>query len=366
MSLARTSGGRPIAIFQRGITAALRDSAVVADFIPALQLNAAFYDEAVSPLLDGVSHAAARLGFGSELLGFDTERSTDHGWGPQLQVFVAADAVDDARATVAAGLPETFRGWPVRYGWDAVPVKHHVHITTLERWLTRKLGFNPIAGVDTVDWLVAPQQKLLEVTRGALYHDDTGDLTAVRAALAWYPDDIWVWLIACQWQRISQEEAFVGRSAEVGDELGSAVVAARLARDLMRMWFLFHRQYAPYSKWLGSAFAQLPDSAPLADALRVAIAARQYPSREAALVAAYEIAATKHNALGITAPVDPNVRLFYGRPFRVLMADRFVEACASSLTHLPPIGAIDQFLDSTDLLSYTDRTGPLRGLFMHE
>jgi hypothetical protein len=335
-------------------------------FEPALELNRGFYGEAVAALLDGVPHAAARLGFGSELLGFDTERSTDHGWGPQLQVFVDAETVDDVRTAVDAGLPDEFRGWPVRYGWDAVAVKHHVHVSTLERWLTRWIGFDPRAGVDTIDWLLTPQQKLLEVTRGAVFHDDSGELTAVRNALAYYPDDVWLWLIACQWRRISQEEAFVGRTAEVGDELGSAVVAARLARDLMRLWFLFHREYAPYSKWLGSAFAQLPDNAPLGSALRDAIAARDYPSREAALVTAYEIVAAKHNALGVTAPVDPSVRLFYGRPFRVLMADRFVDACTSSLTHLPPIGSVDQFADSTDVLSYTERARRLEPLFVHE
>jgi hypothetical protein len=338
----------------------------VPNFEPALELNRGFYDEAVAPLLEALPHAAARLGFGSELLGFDTERSTDHGWGPQLQVFVDASLVAQSAALIDAGLPETFRGWPVRYGWDAVAVKHHVQVSTLETWLTAKLGFNPAAGIDTTDWLITPQQKLLEVTRGAVYRDDTGELTAVRAALAWYPHDIWQWLIACQWRRVAQEEAFVGRTAEVGDELGSAVVAARLARDLMRLWFLFTRQYAPYSKWLGSAFAQLPDSAPLGAALRDAIAARDYPSREDALVTAYEIVAAKHNALGITAPVDPSVRTFYGRPFRVLMADRFVDACTSSLTHLPPVGAIDQFADSTDVLSYTEHARRLQPLFVHD
>jgi len=43
-------------------------------------------------------------------------------------------------------------------------------------------------------------------------------------------------VLACQWRRISQEEPFVGRCDEVVDELGSAVVAARLVRDLMRLW----------------------------------------------------------------------------------------------------------------------------------
>jgi hypothetical protein len=208
---------------------------------PALELNRAFYDEAVASLLDGIPHAAARAGWGSEILGFDTARSTDHGWGPQLQVFVVAEHVDAAQAAVDSGLPDTFHGWPVEYGWDAVPVRHHVYVSTLGTWLVGRLGFDALQGIDAVDWLTTSQQSLLGVTRGAVYHDDTGELTKVRALLAWYPDDVWLWLLACQWRRIAQEEAFVGRTAEVGDELGSQVVAARVARDLMRLWFLLAR-----------------------------------------------------------------------------------------------------------------------------
>jgi hypothetical protein len=57
-------------------------------------------------------------------------------------------------------------------------------------------------------------------------------------SLRWYPDDVWRWLLAGQWARIGQEEAFVGRTAEAGYELGSRVVAARIVRDLVRLCVL--------------------------------------------------------------------------------------------------------------------------------
>src|SRR6516162_2984162 len=63
-------------------------------FRPGLRLAGEFYAEAVRPLLDqefpGLEYAAGLLGPGSEVLGFDTERSTDHDWGPRLQVFLGA------------------------------------------------------------------------------------------------------------------------------------------------------------------------------------------------------------------------------------------------------------------------------------
>jgi uncharacterized protein DUF4037 len=328
----------------------------MSSFVSGLELSGAFYFEAVAPLVGDVPHAAGLLGWGSDVLGFDTSRSTDHGWGPRLQVFVAAEKVGGLRDVIEAGLPDEFRGRPTRFGWDEVPVSHHVEIASLDEWLRDRLGFNPSEGVPLREWLSTPQEILLELTAGAVFHDGVGELAAVRDALAWYPDQVWLWLLACQWRRIDQEEPFVGRTAEVGDDLGSRVVAARLVRDLMRLSFLLERHYAPYSKWLGSAFAKLHAHAEIGTALGEVLAAEDYDHREAALVTAVEALATRHNALGLTSPVDTTVRLFHGRPFRVLGSGRFVDACLARVTDpwlksLPPIGAIDQFADSTDVLS---------------
>jgi hypothetical protein len=55
----------------------------------------------------------------------------------------------------------------------------------------------------------------------------------------------------------SQEEPFVARTGDVGDELGSQVIAGRLVRALMQLCFLMERRYAPYSKWFGTGFSRL-------------------------------------------------------------------------------------------------------------
>jgi hypothetical protein len=270
-------------------------------------------------------------------------------------VFVDEADVDAVREAVERGLPDEFRGRSIRFGWDAVPVTHHVEVAALGAWLSLRIGFDARAGISTPQWLCAPQQRLFEVTSGAVFHDDGGELAAVRATLAWYPDDVWLWLLACQWRRLDQEEPFVGRAAEVGDELGSRVVAARLVRDVMRLAFLLERRYAPYSKWLGSAFARLDAAATLQPVLLDVLAARDYDTREEALVAAVEELARRHNALEVTAPVDATARLFHSRPFRVLGSSRFVDACLERvhepwLRSLPLIGGVDQISDSSDVL----------------
>jgi hypothetical protein len=325
-------------------------------FVPGLELARAFYGEAVAPLLPDTEHAAALLGSGSDVLGFDTERSTDHGWGPRLQVFVERESVATVQEAIEAGLPDAFRGWPTRYGWDEVPVSHHVEVAQLGDWLQGRLGFDPRDGISARRWLCVPQQSLLELTAGAVLHDPCGELAAAREELACYPHDVRLWLLACQWRRIDQEEPFVGRAAEVEDELGSRVIAARLVRDVMRLAFLFERRYAPYSKWLGTAFSQLEAAAALRPALLDVLSAQSYEAREDALVRAVQELAARHNATGLTRPVEASVRLFHNRPFRVLGSSRFVDACLERvadpwLKSLPLVGSLDQFVDSVDVLS---------------
>ena len=166
---------------------------------------------------------------------------------------------------------------------------------------------------------------------------------------------MWRYVLSCQWSRIAEEEAFGGRCAEAGDELGSAVVTARLARDLMRLWLLMHRRYPPYSKWLGSAFARAPDSAGLGRHLAAALAADGWGARERELGLAYRIAAEAHNRLGLTEPLDPGTRPYFGRPYQVLGTGRFAAALSGAIAdplvrRLGPAGTADQVIDSTPAL----------------
>ncbi len=325
-------------------------------FLPAKDLSGAFYSEAVSPLLRGQPHAAALLGWGSDVLGYDTERSTDHGWGPRLLVFLLDEhGIDELTNLLDDRLPQEFRGWPVRFGWDGVPVRHWVTVTTTRLWSLEHLGVDATAGLTMLDWLLTPQQRLLGVVGGAVYADDDNLLGGLRSALAWYPDELWRWIVACQWRRLAQEEAFVARTAEVGDETGSAVTAARQARDVMRLALLLQRRYAPYHKWLGTAFARLPHADNLPEQLSRVMHAGNAAEREAALAGSYTAVAERHNRAGLATYVDPTTRPYHSRPARVLMADRFVGACLSSISDpllrsLPLIGTTDQHTDSNDVL----------------
>jgi hypothetical protein len=338
-------------------------------FTPATELCAAFYEQAVRPLLAGRPHSAALLGWGSDVLGYDTERSTDHGWGPRLLVILGPDAdVERVSRHLDTDLPEEFRGWPVRYGWDLVPATHHVTVMTLPTWSVEHLGVDATSGMSTLDWLLTPQQRLLGVVAGAVYADDSRTLSDLRDSLSWYPDQVWRWVLACQWRRLAQEEAFVARTGEVGDELGSAVTAARQVRDMMRLALLLDRAYAPYQKWLGTAFARLRHTNDLPTHLTAALNARDTTRREDALAEAYTALADRHNKAGLTERIEPSIGNYFQRPARVLMADRFVDSCLATVTDpdligLPLIGTIDQAVDSTDLLDSPDDSRRLVHLY---
>ncbi|MFD0265768.1 hypothetical protein ACFVGY_04115 [Streptomyces sp. NPDC127106] len=79
------------------------------------------------------------------------------------------------------------------------------------------------------------------------------------------------------------------------------------------------------------------------------------------LAPAYEAVAATHNQLGLTEPVDPAARPYHTRPFQVLHAERFTAALRTRITHprigsLPTTGAVDQFVDSTDVLCHPELT----------
>jgi hypothetical protein len=341
----------------------------VGAFVAGLDLAQSFYTDVIEPRLARLTHSAALIGTGSDVLGYDDVRSTDHGWGPRLQVFVHESDVERARLALQ-GLPSEHRGWPTLIGSDRVPLRTQVDVWTISGWAESRLGVDPRAGLSWFDWLALPQQLLLEATAGRVFHDGLGELEPQRASLAWYPHDLWLWLLAAQWARIGEEEAFVGRAAEVGDNLGSRIVAARIVRDLMRLCFLQEKVYAPYSKWLGSAFARLTAAAEVTPALTAALAATTYPEREAALVQAYEAAARRHNRLGVTTPHEPTARLFHERPFRVIRGERFAAACVEAiaddeLRRLPLFGSADQWVDSTEVLSHADRVRALAAVYRH-
>lgn len=345
-----------------------------------IQLSEGFYYEAVRPLLDryfpGLAHAAALVGNGSEVLGYDDGTSTDHHWGPRVQLFVRPEEYDSVaaplHALLAERLPRRFGGYstnfsnpdPLDHGVQHLeevedgPVNHRVDVLTAAGFVLQQLNFDPVQPLQPLDWLTFPEQKLLTITAGAVFYDVVG-LIDMRRRFAYYPDDVWLYLLAAGWARVGQEEHLMGRAGQVGDELGSALIGSRLVRDIMRLCFMMERTYAPYPKWFGTAFRRLRSGRELYPVLQQALAAASWQDREAQLCVAYEYAARMHNALQVTPLLPEQTRDFFGRPFQVVALHGFAEALCEriqdpevkALAGETLIGSLDLISDNVDLVA---------------
>src|SRR5438445_12851027 len=106
----------------------------------------------------------------------------------------------------------------------------------------------------------------------------------------------------------------------------------------MRLCLLKERRYAPYAKWLGTAFSQLE----AAEAVGVGdiLAARDHLAREKAMTASLVAVARRHNDLAVTERVEPSITQFVTvngaiRPYRVLNAVRYEPACLGAIARSP-------------------------------
>ena len=331
-------------------------------------LAALCYAGAVRPLLQrhrpGLPHAAGRWGTGSDVLGLDDDVSRDHDWGLRLALLVAPEHVAAVDAAMAAELPAEVAGHPTRFATTGDPLaRHRVEVSTVDDLVRSRLGLAAGRPWEALDWLSLTGQAVLEVTAGAVLTDSTGELTRVRERLAWYPDDVWRHVVACDWVRLQQELPFVGRTAERGDDLGSRLIAARLARVAVHLGFLLERRWPPYARWSGTLFGRLPRAGAVGPLLFAAVRAERWPERAAALVAALEDLLGVQRAAGLPAPARA-AEPFHDRRYRGV-ADEVVTRLRADvrdpqLRALPPgVGSVEQCVDNVDVLVAADRRGAL-------
>ncbi len=214
--------------------------------IPGLKLSELFYRETVKPILDlqfpQLKYSAALINTGSEVLGFDTPQSRDHHWGPRLLLFLSKANYrvkqNNISTVLARELPSTFHGYSTHFSEpdeegaqvlieakNDQPINHRVDIFTIESFFQGYLGINPYDDINELEWLTLSQQKLRTIRNGRVFHDAL-ELNKVRKKFKYYPKDVWLYLLACQWHRIEQEEPFMARCGDVGDDLGSKILAA--------------------------------------------------------------------------------------------------------------------------------------------
>lgn len=340
------------------------------DNISGIQLSRCFHENYIVPRLSSnlpmLSYASALIGPGSEVLGYDTTMSRDHDWGPRVLIFVREADFSQCETIIEViqkEAPASYNGFPLNI--------EQTIVTTVPAYYGRRLGVGPtklFEELEPLDWLTIPSQTLAELSGGDVFRDDIGELTYARELISFYPQDVWLFLMASIWNRIGQEEHLMPRAGFVGDELGSALIASRLVRDVMCLCFLIERRYAPYPKWFGTAFRGLACASEIMPHLVMAQNAEEWREREQALAIAYQIIAQLHNRLHLTEPIEEKVNPFFDRPFSVIRGGRFAEALVKKikdpiLCKLAAfgIGGIDQISDNTDFRAIHERFQPLSG-----
>ena len=356
------------------------------NFVPGLELNELFYNEAVAPVLKSnfknLHYSAALIGWGSEVLRYDDIQSTDHNWGLRFQIFLSKPDYEkyhkSMNSVLGEQLPANFRGYPTAFEMTvnadqrskAASAWHNIEVETIQGFFTRYLGCDPYTEITATDWLTFSEHKLLAVTSGKVFYDGLGDFEAIRGKLRYYPKDVWLYMLAAQWTKIFEEQAFVGRCGYVGDELGSMIIAARQVKNLMRLCFMMEQKYAPYSKWFGTAFSHLNCAQKLSPIFKGVLQANAWNQRQMFLAQAYEVATQLHNALNITIPLDEKVSQYFDRPYLVVGDGRYVKELMNALTSEEvknishDLGSVNQFIDSDDQLDNLLLCKKLKELYM--
>jgi hypothetical protein len=360
----------------------------VADFIKGLELNELFYHEAVASILKtyfpDLQYSAALIGWGSDVLGYDDARSADHNWGLRFQLFLSERDSEKYRKTISDALDERlpfeFRGHPTAFEivvdedqrGAAISDKHNIDVETVKEFFSRYLGCDPWGEIRVADWLTFSEHKLLAVTSGKVFYDGLGELEFVRQKFSYYPKDVWLYMLAAQWIKIFEEQAFVGRCGHAGDELGSMVIAARQVKNLMRLCFLLERKYAPYSKWFGTAFSRLDCARELSPILMQILQSKEWKERQKFLARAYEAVARMHNNLKVTIPMKEEAAEYGGRKYLVVGDNRYAEELKKVLTDeevkniKDELGSVNQLIDSNDQLNNLFLCKKLKELYIQK
>lgn len=327
------------------------------------ELCTRFFKEAALPILNqyfpDLSYTVGFTGYGSDVLGYDDEVSQDHMWGPRFHLFLKEQDMGRSQEVMecfSEHLPKTFCGYSVNFSepdpedngirhaceGDSQKVSPLIFINTLDGFLTDYLGCCDFSQLSYAQWLAFSENRLLILKKSVFWKDDLGLAERIKA-LQYYPEKVWEYLIASNWELISQEQAFVKRCGSRGDDIGSRICCTRIAERLMRLCFLYCKEYAPYSKWFGTAFQQLPVWDSIKQAIANAVAASDLLEREHQIALAQKLVCDFQDSLHIAPPVNAKIQSYFGRDIQVIFCDR---VCAlwsqrlkgSELEGLPLIG----------------------------
>lgn len=236
-----------------------------------VEVSREFFWQVVKPILERefpaemAQTAFGVFGYGSEALYLDDEISRDHHWGLRIDALMPDELFNRQREAmmqaVSANLPPSFQGYSLREG--LIPGKG-LALDSLPAFLVRTIGLDH-APETYLEWLSVPEEDIIHVINGEVWHDPTGRFTAVRQSLMnYYPEPVRRRRIAHWCRYFSGMGAYALQRAILrGDEYYATTAFAKAVRWAIQLAFLLDRQYFPYDKWLMTHFERLPRMAGL-------------------------------------------------------------------------------------------------------
>jgi hypothetical protein len=231
-----------------------------------IDISRAFFEEIVRPVLE--THfpeetavtAFGVFGYGSEALRLDDEYSRDHHWGLRIDALMPPHIFEtrrqDIMETLSAHLPDAYRGQSLR---EAHLSGAGLAPDNLTAFLQRTLGLDHPP--DTYqEWLQIPEEDIIHVINGEVWHDPLGEFSEIRQRLdGYYPEPVRLRRIAHWCRYFSGMGTYALKRAILRDNDFYAVTRFSNAIRLgIQLAFLLDRQYFPYDKWLMAYFERLP------------------------------------------------------------------------------------------------------------
>jgi hypothetical protein len=158
--------------------------------------------------------------------------------------------------TVGAHLPAAFQGYSLRAG----------HLKgaglapdSLQGFLRRTIGIEHPPQTYT-EWLQLPEEDILHIINGEVWHDPSGRFTTLRQAFQnHYPEPVRRRRIAHWCRYFSGMGTYALKRALLrNNEFYAVTRFANAIRLGVQLAFLLDRQFYPYDKWLMAYFARLP------------------------------------------------------------------------------------------------------------
>ena len=132
---------------------------------------------------------------------------------------------------------------------------------SLRDYLLRTIGIDH-APSQYLEWLSIPEEDIIHVINGEVWHDPVGEFSVIREVLnGYYPEPVRLRRIAHWCRYFSGMGAYALKRAILREnDYYANITFTRAIRLAVQLAFLLEQQYFPYDKWTYTYFCNLPRS----------------------------------------------------------------------------------------------------------